>query len=89
MELPGLNKNTVNTDLFRNKEMCITVCTAGSDLTWNKYIHDEDPFIWNIDEGKVCAYIHVSDKTGVEITGAQGLKEIETISERLKRELSV
>ncbi|WP_448863220.1 hypothetical protein [Dorea sp.] len=89
MELPGLNKNTVNTDLFKNKEMYLTICTAESDLTWNKYTHDEDPFIWNIDEGKVCAYIHVSDKDGVEITGAPGLKEIETISERLKRESSV
>lgn len=89
MELPGLNRNTVNTDLFKNKEMYITVCTAGSDLTWNTYTHDEDPVIWNIDEGKVCAYIHISDES-VEITGAPGLKEIEIISEKLKkRESSV
>lgn len=83
MELSGLNKNTVNIDLFKNKEMYITVCTTESDLTWDIYTHDEDPVIWNIDEGKVYAYIHISDE-GIEITGAPGLREIKTISEKFR-----
>ena len=83
MELPGLNRDTVNTDVFKNKEMYITVCTEGSDLTWDTFTHDEDPVIWNIDEGKVGAYIHISEKS-VEITGAPGLKEVEIITEQFK-----
>lgn len=85
MELPELNKNTVNTDLFKNKEMYLTVCTIDSDLTWNRYMHDDEPFIWNIDEGKVYAYIHISDEDGVEITGAPGLREIKAIPEKFKK----
>ena len=83
MELPELNRDTVNTDVFKNKEMYITVCTEGSDLAWDTFTHDEDPVIWNIDEGKVCAYIHILDES-VEITGAPGLKEVEIITEQFK-----
>lgn len=47
---------------------------------------EKDPIIWDIDEGKAYLQIYISRGDRVEITGAPGVKEIESILEKLKEE---
>ncbi|WP_448863886.1 hypothetical protein [Dorea sp.] len=88
-QLSKFDENAVTTDIFKNDAVYLTICPPESELTLDDYAKEKDPIIWDIDEGKVCMQIYIANvEEGeiVEITGAPGLKEMETILGKLKEE---
>lgn len=86
LQLSKFDENAVTTNIFKNDAVYLTICSPDSDLTWDIYVKEKDPIIWDIDEGKAYLQIFVSRGDRVEITGAPGVKEIETILEKLKND---
>ncbi len=89
LQLSKFDENAVTTNIFKNDAVYLTICPPDSDLTWEAYVKEKDPAIWDIDEGKVYMQIYIANGEcgeSVEITGAPGLKEMETILEKLKEE---
>ena len=86
LQLSKFDENAVTTNIFKNDAVYLTICLSDSDLTWDVYVKEKDPIIWDIDEGKAYLQIYISRGDRVEITGAPGVKEIESILEKLKEE---
>lgn len=86
LQLSKFDENAVTTNIFKNDAVYLTICQPDSDLTWDVYVKEKDPIIWDIDEGKAYLQIFISRGDRVEITGASGVKEIEAILEKLKEE---
>ena len=41
----------MTTNIFKNDAVYLTICPLESDLTWDVYVKEKDPAIWDIDEG--------------------------------------
>ena len=79
----------MTTNIFKNDAVYLTICPLESDLTWDVYVKEKDPAIWDIDEGKAYMQIGIVNgeyRKSIEIMGAPGLKEIEIILEKLKED---
>lgn len=89
LQLSKFDENAVTTNIFKNDAVYLTICPLESDLTWDVYVKEKDPAIWDIDEGKAYMQIGIVNgeyRKSIEIMGAPGLKEIEIILEKLKED---